>query len=86
MEVYQDKVLETIKPDPDSQYRLCPCRCGSHNVAYVKYPYPDGPRWSVRCFDCGVSMILSYPGPRHDIQLVWNNWAKEETCQAILSR
>ncbi len=78
------RILETIKPAPDTQYRLRPCRCRSENVAYLLYQYPDGLRWAVRCFDCGHTIILSWPGPRHDVQLAWNNWAKEETCKTTL--
>ena len=80
-----DNVLEIIKPEPDSQYRLRPCRCRSDNVAYVQYQYPDGPRWAVKCFDCGAAIICSWPRPRHDAQLAWNNWTKEDTCKTTIS-
>lgn len=79
-----DNALEIIKPEPDSQYRLCPCRCRSDNMAYVKCQHPDGERWRVQCFDCGAIIDAGRPGPRHDAQLAWNKWAKEETCKTTI--
>ena len=68
-----DMVLETIKPDQDSQYRLRPCpACGGNNAAYVKYKHPEGDRWRVQCFDCGETTDPGKPAPRHDVQLLWN--------------
>ena len=76
------RILETIKPAPDRQYRLRPCRCRSENVAYEKLEYPDGRLlWRVRCFDCGATVICSRPGPRHAAQIAWNTWTKEEICK-----
>lgn len=72
MEVDQDKVLEIIYPDPDSQYRLLPCECTSTNVAYVKYQHRAGELWLVRCFDCGKMLTADRKVPRHDLQLLWN--------------
>lgn len=67
-----DDALEIIKPEPDSQYRLVPCDCKGDNVAYVKVYNPEGERWRVQCFDCGKIVDLGQPGPRHDVQLIWN--------------
>ena len=33
----ENDVIEIKKPEPDSQYRLLPCKCGGDNVAYVHY-------------------------------------------------
>lgn len=62
-----DDVIEIKPVDPDSQYRLRACRCGSHNVAYILGV--DG-LWRGHCFDCG----LNGPGAeiRHDAQIKWN--------------
>lgn len=68
-----DDAIEIKKPDPDSQWRLKPCKCGSDNVAYVKYL--DGPEeaWAVQCFDCGLR-VARMPGykVRHEAQVKWN--------------
>lgn len=68
-----DGVLEIIKPDPDSQYCLVPCKCGSDNVAYMKYMDCPGEAWAVQCFDCGRK-AMRVPGVkiRHEIQVEWN--------------
>ncbi len=65
-----DNVVEIIKPDPDSQYRLKGCKCGSDNVAYMLGV--DG-LWRVRCFDCGCSGSGS--AVRHEAQVKWNGGA-----------
>lgn len=68
-----DDALEIIKPAPDSQYRLRPCKsCGGDNVAYVKYQTTAGPTWRVQCFDCGKTADPGRPAPRHEAQLLWN--------------
>lgn len=67
-----DDVLETIKPAPDSHFRLLPCECTGDNVAYEKYKAPDGERWRVRCFDCGKITDPGRPTPRHEVQVLWN--------------
>ena len=68
-----DDVLQIIKPDPDSQYRLKPCRkCKGDNVAYMKYQHPEGESWRVVCFDCGETADPGRPAPRHDAQILWN--------------
>lgn len=67
-----DDVLEIIKPDQDSQYRLRPCKCGSHEVVYAKYLHHDGvPRWRVVCTDCGAFADLQGT-VRHEVQVEWN--------------
>ena len=49
-----DDVIEIKLPNPDSQYRLLPCKkCKSDNVAYVHYNGRGGAAWRVECFDCG---------------------------------
>ena len=68
-----DDALQIIKPDPDSQYRLRPCKkCKADNVAYIKYQHPDGEGWRVQCFDCGEIADPGRPAPRHNAQLLWN--------------
>lgn len=68
-----DDAVQVIKPDPDSHFRLRPCKCGSDHVAYVKYL--DGPEeaWAAQCFDCGYR-AMSVPGCKiqHDAQMAWN--------------
>lgn len=63
--------IEIRKPEPDSQYRLRPCRCKSDNVAYVKYEDRGGEKWRVSCFDCGHTVDKGH-SVRHDAQQAWN--------------
>lgn len=69
-------VIEIIKPDLDSQYKLLPCKkCGSDNVAYVHYNGRGGAAWRVECFDCGHTVDKGNR-VRHDAQLNWNEAVK----------
>jgi hypothetical protein len=70
-----DDVIEIKKPEPDSQYRLLPCKCKSDNVAYVHYNGRGGAKWRVECFDCGFTVDKGNK-VRHDVQLVWNEAVK----------
>lgn len=70
-----DDVVQIIKPAPDSQYRLCPCDCGSTEVVYAQYTDAAGaPMWRVVCMDCGKTVDL-HDSRRHQVQLVWNRRA-----------
>ena len=71
-----DDVIEIKKPDPDSQYKLLPCKCKSDNVAYEHYNGRGGAKWRVKCFDCGFTVDKGYT-VRHDAQLAWNVTVKE---------
>lgn len=67
-----DDVVEIVHPDPDSQWRLRACKCGSAEVVYAKYTHADGvPRWRVVCTDCGASADL-HGTVRHEVQVEWN--------------
>lgn len=66
-----DDVIEIKVPEPDSQYRLLPCKCGSDNVAYVHYNAKGGAAWRVQCFDCGHTVDKGYR-VGHDAQINWN--------------
>lgn len=67
-----DDVIEVIKPDNNSQFRLLPCKkCQSDNVAYVHYNGRGGAKWRVKCFDCGHTVDKGNR-VRHDAQLNWN--------------
>lgn len=67
-----DDVIETKKADPDSQWRLRPCKkCRSENVAYVQYNGRGGAAWRVKCFDCGYTVDKGNT-VRHDAQVNWN--------------
>ena len=74
-----DNAVEIKVPQPDSQYRLVNCKCGSDNVAYVKYLDGYGEAWAVQCFDCG-RMAAKIPGCRiqHDVQVMWNKGVQYE--------
>lgn len=67
-----DDSIEIIKPAPDSQYRLLPCKCSSDNVAYVHYNGRGGAKWRVQCFDC-LRCEAPATGVRHQVQVAWNN-------------
>ena len=71
-----DDVIEIKNADPDSQYRLLPCKkCGGDNVAYVHYNGRGGAKWRVECFDCGHTVDKGNR-VRHDAQQVWNEASK----------
>ena len=65
-----DDAVEIKVPDPDSQWRLLPCRCKSDNVAYVKYEAQGQELWRVQCFDCGHTGAGDIV--RHEAQVKWN--------------
>ena len=66
-----DDVFEIKVPEPDSQYRLIPCKCSSDNVAYEHYNGRGGAAWRVKCYDCGFTVDKGNR-VRHDAQLNWN--------------
>lgn len=67
-----DDVIEIKVPNPDSQYRLKPCKkCLSDNVAYVHYNGRGGAAWRVKCFSCGHTVDKGNK-VRHYAQLAWN--------------
>lgn len=66
-------VIQIIKPEPDSHFRLSACRCcRGDNVGYVKYLDKGRESWRARCFDCGYTVKPQGAGSRHDVQMVWN--------------
>jgi hypothetical protein len=71
---YKDDALEIVMPEPDSHFRLLPCKkCHGDNVAYVKYLHPEkGELWRVVCFDCGEIVDTADATCRHEIQIIWN--------------
>ena len=66
-----DDVVQVIKPDPDSHFRLVPCKCGSDNVAYV---LGADEQWRAHCFDCGHTGAGDRV--RHEAQVKWNKGVK----------
>ena len=66
-----DDVIEIKVPEPDSQFRLLPCKCKSDNVAYEHYNGRGGAAWRVKCYDCGFTVDKGNR-VRHDAQVVWN--------------
>lgn len=60
---------ETIKPDPDSQYRLLPCKCGGEPV-YQHWFGAAGDYWKVECPKCGRHICAGTI--RHELQIEWN--------------
>lgn len=68
---YED-VVQIVKPDPDSHYRLRDCLCGSSQVVYAEYIHTNGTLlWRVVCTDCGAAVDLQTRS-RHDVQVEWN--------------
>lgn len=63
--------IAVVVPEPDSHYRLVPCKCSSDNVAYVQYVSGEEEKWRVCCFDCGQTVDIGTP-VRHDAQTAWN--------------
>lgn len=67
-----DDVVEIIRPDQESHFRLLKCKCGSDNVAYVLGV--DG-LWRVHCFDCGHTGAGD--AVRHGAQVKWNRGMRD---------
>ena len=64
------KIIDTKFPEPDSQFRLRPCRCDCENVGYLQIRGSGLDSWAVRCFGCGQ---MTEPFQvRHDAQVYWN--------------
>lgn len=73
-----EDVLRIIKPAPDSQYRLRPCKCGSTEVVYASYNNPAAGElpgtaelWRVVCTDCKETVDRK-SATRHGAQIEWN--------------
>lgn len=67
-----DNVIPTIRPDPDSHFRLRPCpACHSVRGVYVGCRIDGSLLWRVRCQDCGYATDKTYSA-RHDAQVAWN--------------
>jgi hypothetical protein len=64
-----DSATQMIRPDPDSQFRLRNCQCGSNQAVYLEVT-GDKLGWIVRCMDCGAETTTRVI--RHDAQLDWN--------------
>ena len=70
-----DDIIEIKVPEPDSQFRLVPCKCGSDNVAYEHYKGRGGAAWRVKCYCCGFTVDKGNR-VRHDAQRNWNEAVK----------
>lgn len=63
--------FQTIKAEPDSQYRLIPCRkCKSDDVVYIRFTSGGMQTYRVRCRSCGQR--TPWRMCRHDAQRDWN--------------
>lgn len=58
--------IQVIRPDPDSQYRLRSCVCGSNDVGYIQ----RNALWAVVCCTCGA--VGDGKEVMHDAQVAWN--------------
>lgn len=63
---------QIVKPDPDSQYRLIPCECGSTEVGYIRRisTPPYRVEWAACCPACGK--MTRYWQIKHTAQIEWN--------------
>ena len=60
--------IEVIRPDPDSHFRLLPCKvCQSEDIAYERHLCG----WRVRCQACGHAVDIGTYVP-HEAQVAWN--------------
>lgn len=72
-----DNVVQMIKPEPDSQYRLKDCQCGSDQVVYLQLKAYSGQLvWVVRCMNCG-KQTRPDTMVRHTAQVRWNEGGAE---------
>ncbi len=63
--------FQTIKAEPDSQYRLRRCgNCKSEDVVYIRTNSGGKEQFHARCRSCGQR--TPWWGCRHDAQLDWN--------------
>lgn len=70
-------LIEKVKPAPDSQYRLVPCRCGGEPVYHhLEYDWTDVDYWRVACPVCGRQTTDFHI--KHDAQIDWNTDMKRE--------
>lgn len=60
-------VKQMIKPEPDSQFRLRNCICGSDQAVYLLFPDKC---WAVLCAVCERKTTRKHT--RHGAQLEWN--------------
>lgn len=64
-------MMDTIKPEPDSQYRLLGCgNCKSMDVVYIQANTGGKVQYRVRCRFCGQR--TPWFNCRHDAQVDWN--------------
>ena len=80
-----DNVILIQKPEPDSHYRLRPCKCKSDNVAYEQYNGKGGAKWRVKCYDCGFSVDKGNR-VQHDAQNNWNQEVADGSEMCILQQ
>lgn len=63
--------VEVLKADPDSQYRLVPCRCGGEpEYHHIIHDVQQRDSWIVYCPECGAHTFAS--NVRHHAQIAWN--------------
>lgn len=64
------RVIDSDKPDPDSQWRLRRCRCGDPHPVYIRLDRGNEKPWAVRCMACGH--MGEGKQIRHEAQICWN--------------
>jgi hypothetical protein len=69
------KKLKTLIPDPDSQFRLRECKCGSGEAEYLLLGGAGEEVWTVQCPKCGIH--TPYSPIRHNVQVYWNKHLAE---------
>ena len=69
-----DKVITTIKPLPDSQYRLRACAVCRGEAVYVLRRNGGSDLWQV---ECGCGCVGGKSKVRHGAQILWNRMQME---------
>jgi ribosomal protein S27E len=77
-----DDAVRMIKPEPDSQFRLVNCDCGSDQVAYLQLRIRGQLVWVVRCMDCGKQTTPDTM-VRHTAQTRWNRNNLNERSETV---
>ena len=73
------EAVEVVRPDPDSHFRLLPCKvCQSEDVCYEYRPWG----WLVRCQACGHTLDIG-THIRHEAQVAWNKENKNVKTESI---
>ena len=65
---------QIIRPDPDSHFRLTPCKCGYGDAVYTRTITTRGVEWVAGCLTC--ERCTRIWNAQHAAQIEWNGKEK----------